>query len=148
MTVQIFHYLHSLPLLYFYTSLSALYVIDLARFRTMGAGDKLRQQYHQLSADPHSLSNLDQDLPNNMIHRLPIFSLPQEWLWCETWCSDASKGKAKTIDLVCCIMCTAVVMFFIKNLHNSKESWLRMTAYMCYMVDNECICVLLSLIHI
>ena len=30
---------------------------------------------------------------------LPIFSLPQEWLWCETWCSDESLGTAKTIDL-------------------------------------------------
>jgi UDP-glucose:glycoprotein glucosyltransferase len=30
---------------------------------------------------------------------LRIFSLPQEWLWCETWCSDESKAKAKTIDL-------------------------------------------------
>eukprot|EP01036_Dinobryon_divergens_P027125 gene27125-35847_t len=23
----------------------------------------------------------------------------QEWLWCETWCSQTSKGQAKTIDL-------------------------------------------------
>jgi len=30
---------------------------------------------------------------------LRIFSLPQEWLWCETWCSDETKPKAKTIDL-------------------------------------------------
>lgn len=80
---------------------SALYVIDLVRFRQMAAGDILRQAYHQLSADPNSLANLDQDLPNHMQHNLPIFSLPQEWLWCETWCSDASKAKAKTIDLVC-----------------------------------------------
>lgn len=43
---------------------------------------------------------LPQDLPNNMIHQVPIKSLPQEWLWCETWCDDASKAKAKTIDLV------------------------------------------------
>jgi UDP-glucose:glycoprotein glucosyltransferase len=42
---------------------------------------------------------LDQDLPNNMIHQVPIKSLPQEWLWCETWCDDTSKRKAKTIDL-------------------------------------------------
>ncbi|CAM9827106.1 unnamed protein product [Heterosigma akashiwo] len=28
-------------------------------------------------------------------HPLP----PQEWLWCESWCSDASKAAAKTIDL-------------------------------------------------
>ena len=65
----------------------------------MAAGDRLRQQYHQLSADPGSLSNLDQDLPNHMQHVLPIHSLPQEWLWCETWCSDESLGVAKTIDL-------------------------------------------------
>lgn len=30
---------------------------------------------------------------------IPIFSLPIEWLWCESWCSDASKASAKTIDL-------------------------------------------------
>jgi len=30
---------------------------------------------------------------------LPIHSLPQEWLWCETWCSDESLTDAKTIDL-------------------------------------------------
>jgi len=62
-------------------------------------GDRLRGQYQGLSQDPNSLANLDQDLPNNMIHHVPIFSLPQEWLWCETWCSDASKKSAKTIDL-------------------------------------------------
>ncbi|KAF1985410.1 glycosyltransferase family 24 protein [Aulographum hederae CBS 113979] len=79
--------------------ISALYVVDLKRFRAIAAGDRLRQQYHQLSADPNSLSNLDQDLPNNMQMVLPIHSLPQEWLWCETWCSDESLAKAKTIDL-------------------------------------------------
>lgn len=35
-----------------------------------------------------------------MIHQVAIKSLPQEWLWCETWCDDASKARAKTIDLV------------------------------------------------
>jgi len=25
--------------------------------------------------------------------------LPQDWLWCETWCDDESKKTAKTIDL-------------------------------------------------
>lgn len=88
------------------------------RFRQVAAGDRLRGQYQvntfaifklndliiniyqMLSQDPNSLSNLDQDLPNNMIHQVPIKSLPQEWLWCETWCSQESKAKAKTIDLV------------------------------------------------
>jgi UDP-glucose:glycoprotein glucosyltransferase len=79
--------------------ISALYVIDLVKFRAVAAGDRLRQQYHMLSADPNSLSNLDQDLPNNMIHEIPMFSLPQDWLWCETWCSDQSLKTAKTIDL-------------------------------------------------
>lgn len=79
--------------------ISALYVVDLALFRQMAAGDALRATYDQLSADPNSLSNLDQDLPNYTQHQIKIFSLPQEWLWCDSWCSDASKAQAKTIDL-------------------------------------------------
>jgi UDP-glucose:glycoprotein glucosyltransferase len=65
----------------------------------MAAGDRLRGQYQMLSADKNSLSNLDQDLPNHMQHHIPIKSLPQEWLWCETWCSDEALGQARTIDL-------------------------------------------------
>ncbi|EQC31692.1 hypothetical protein SDRG_10855 [Saprolegnia diclina VS20] len=79
--------------------ISALYVVDLVKFRRMAAGDTLRAVYDQLSADPNSLSNLDQDLPNYAQHQIPIHSLPQEWLWCESWCSDESKASAKTIDL-------------------------------------------------
>ncbi|KAL4920941.1 UDP-glucose:glycoprotein glucosyltransferase-domain-containing protein [Aspergillus aurantiobrunneus] len=79
--------------------ISALYVVDLNRFRAIAAGDRLRGQYQMLSADKNSLSNLDQDLPNHMQHHIPIKSLPQEWLWCETWCSDESLGQARTIDL-------------------------------------------------
>ncbi|KAJ5724117.1 hypothetical protein N7488_002152 [Penicillium malachiteum] len=79
--------------------ISALYVVDLNRFRALAAGDRLRGQYQMLSADPNSLSNLDQDLPNHMQHHIPIHSLPQEWLWCETWCSDEDLTSAKTIDL-------------------------------------------------
>ncbi|KAH8903872.1 UDP-glucose-glycoprotein glucosyltransferase-like protein [Coniochaeta sp. PMI_546] len=88
------NYLRGLPY-----HISALYVVDLRRFRELAAGDRLRQQYHQLSADPQSLSNLDQDLPNHMQFVIPIHSLPQEWLWCETWCSDDTLGSARTIDL-------------------------------------------------
>ncbi|KAL8279773.1 hypothetical protein RQP46_007868 [Phenoliferia psychrophenolica] len=79
--------------------ISALYVVDLDRFRQVAAGDRLRQQYQGLSADPNSLSNLDQDLPNNMQAQIPIYTLDQSWLWCETWCSDESLAQAKTIDL-------------------------------------------------
>ncbi|KAF1744768.1 hypothetical protein MXB_3930, partial [Myxobolus squamalis] len=72
--------------------ISALYLVDLYRFREMMAGDRIRGQYQMLSRDPKSLANLDQD-------DVPIKSLPIEWLWCETWCSDRSKDKAKTIDM-------------------------------------------------
>ncbi|MEJ1280627.1 UDP-glucose glycoprotein glucosyltransferase 1 [Cricetulus griseus] len=79
--------------------ISALYVVDLKKFRRISAGDRLRGRYQALSQDPNSLSNLDQDLPNNMIYQVAIKSLPQDWLWCETWCDDESKQRAKTIDL-------------------------------------------------
>lgn len=79
--------------------ISALYVVDLKKFRETAAGDNLRVFYESLSKDPNSLSNLDQDLPNYAQHTVPIFSLPQEWLWCESWCGNATKSKAKTIDL-------------------------------------------------
>ena len=88
------NYLRGLPY-----HISALYVVDLRRFRELAAGDRLRQQYHTLSADPNSLSNLDQDLPNHMQFVIPIHSLPQDWLWCETWCSDDTLATARTIDL-------------------------------------------------
>lgn len=45
--------------------ISALYVVDLRRFRATAAGDILRQQYQQLTSDKNSLANLDQDLPNH-----------------------------------------------------------------------------------
>ncbi|XP_043650860.1 UDP-glucose:glycoprotein glucosyltransferase [Drosophila teissieri] len=79
--------------------ISALYVVDLKRFRKIAAGDRLRGQYQALSQDPNSLSNLDQDLPNNMIHQVAIKSLPDDWLWCQTWCSDSNFKSAKVIDL-------------------------------------------------
>jgi len=47
----------------------------------MAAGDMLRGHYQQLSADPNSLANLDQDLPNNLQREVPIYSLPEDWLW-------------------------------------------------------------------
>ena len=44
-------------------------------------------------------TQLLQDLPNYAQHMVPIHSLGQEWLWCETWCGQASRPRAKTIDL-------------------------------------------------
>mmetsp|Transcript_11957 Transcript_11957/g.33653 ORF Transcript_11957/g.33653 Transcript_11957/m.33653 type:complete len:1727 (-) Transcript_11957:508-5688(-) len=79
--------------------ISALYVVDLQQFRKKAAGDQLRIIYDSLSKDPNSLANLDQDLPNYAQHQVKIKSLPQEWLWCESWCGNATKTAAKTIDL-------------------------------------------------
>jgi UDP-glucose:glycoprotein glucosyltransferase len=79
--------------------ISALFVVDLSAFRRLALGERLRRNYHSLSADPNSLANLDQDLPNHMQDEYPIHALPSEWLWCETWCDDESKDKAKSIDL-------------------------------------------------
>lgn len=79
--------------------ISALYVVDLQIFRQNQVGDMLRSHYQKLSTDPNSLANLDQDLPNNLQRVIPIHTLPQEWLWCETWCSDTEKALAKMIDL-------------------------------------------------
>uniref|UniRef100_A0A8C4PNW7 UDP-glucose glycoprotein glucosyltransferase 2 n=1 Tax=Equus asinus TaxID=9793 RepID=A0A8C4PNW7_EQUAS len=42
--------------------ISALYVVDLKKFRRIAAGDRLRGQYQALSQDPNSLSNLDQKI--------------------------------------------------------------------------------------
>lgn len=79
--------------------ISALFVVDLLEFRRQSVGDQLRSIYNSLTRDPSSLANLDQDLPNYAQGSIPIFSLPQEWLWCETWCSQDTKILAKAIDL-------------------------------------------------
>ena len=79
--------------------ISALYVVDIDMFRRNYYGDQFRMVYDTLARDPNSLSNLDQDLPNYAQHSVPIRSLPQDWLWCESWCSKESKATAKTIDL-------------------------------------------------
>jgi UDP-glucose:glycoprotein glucosyltransferase len=57
--------------------ISALYVVDLVKLRQTAGGDQLRVVYDNLSRDPNSLANLDQDLPNYAQHQVPIFSLPQ-----------------------------------------------------------------------
>jgi len=82
--------------------ISAFYIVDLQRFRALAAGDRLRVAYDQLSRDPGSLANLDQDLPNfvsTMPSGIPIHSLGPEWLWCDSWCDLGARSQAKVIDL-------------------------------------------------
>jgi len=79
--------------------ISALYVVDLNQLRRSAHADQIRSSYDALTRDPGSLANLDQDLPNYLQDFIPIFSLPSNWLWCETWCTNESLKDAKTIDL-------------------------------------------------
>lgn len=57
---------------------SALYVVDLAKFRQTAAGDTLRVFYEQLSKDPNSLSNLDQ--VTDLLMHLLIYLTPNRWM--------------------------------------------------------------------
>lgn len=61
-TLDMFLRLHHfvLMLIFFTIVSSALYVVDLVKFRQSAAGDNLRVFYESLSKDPNSLSNLDQ----------------------------------------------------------------------------------------
>ncbi|KAJ3728096.1 hypothetical protein DFJ43DRAFT_1085879 [Lentinula guzmanii] len=65
-------------------------------YHIRSAGDILRGSYQQLSMDPNSLANLDQDLPNNLQREVPIHSLHEDWLWVS---SKDRLHRAKTIDL-------------------------------------------------
>lgn len=63
--------------------------------RQSAAGDQLRVVYDQLSRDPASLSNLDQDLPNYAQHQVPIFSLPQVIFACHVAARHVASSPPK-----------------------------------------------------
>ncbi|KAJ8357028.1 hypothetical protein SKAU_G00198220, partial [Synaphobranchus kaupii] len=78
--------------------ISALYVVDLKKFRKIAAGDRLRGQYQGLSQDPNSLSNLDQGPGDVLIElrgRFPPCCPGSRGIIVTV----SSKKKAKTIDL-------------------------------------------------
>jgi Glucosyltransferase 24 len=54
-----------------HTGLSVACHVPLLRRQT-AAGDQLRVIYDNLSKDPNSLSNLDQDLPNYAQHQVEL----------------------------------------------------------------------------
>ncbi|KAL4451213.1 hypothetical protein ABPG77_009285 [Micractinium sp. CCAP 211/92] len=73
---------------------------DCRGLQADAAGDRLRaSSTTACPRTPTPWPNLDQDLPNYAQHGVPIFSLPNEWLWCETWCGNETRPQAKTIDL-------------------------------------------------
>jgi UDP-glucose:glycoprotein glucosyltransferase len=81
--------------------ISALFVVDVATFGMIGDG--LRTTYQYMGPDANSLQNLDQDLPNYLNggdrRSVALASLPQEWLYCESWCNARAKAKAKAFDM-------------------------------------------------
>uniref|UniRef100_A0A493U0X3 UDP-glucose glycoprotein glucosyltransferase 1 n=1 Tax=Anas platyrhynchos platyrhynchos TaxID=8840 RepID=A0A493U0X3_ANAPP len=83
---------------YWASHLKPLYLQKSQNFSMLSGGTVVPPALHPVETAAKSYSS-QQDLPNNMIHQVPIKSLPQEWLWCETWCDDSSKKRAKTIDL-------------------------------------------------
>ncbi|KAF8266966.1 hypothetical protein EI94DRAFT_1802289 [Lactarius quietus] len=58
---------------------SALYIVDLVRFRQTAAGDILRSHFQQLSADSNSLANLDQDFRTTCKDTFLLFSQHEDW---------------------------------------------------------------------
>lgn len=56
---------------------SALYVVDLIKFRETAAGDNLRVFYETLSKDPNSLSNLDQASANSLTSLCFLYIFPR-----------------------------------------------------------------------
>ncbi len=81
-----------------------------------------------------------QDLPNYLQDRVPIFSLPQEWLWCETWCDDESKARAKTIDLVH-ISSLPLLLFPFPLLLQRATTTTTTTLYRVSLSLSLCVCV-------
>ena len=77
---------------------TSLMVIEVAAFREDSYGDTLRAYYKQLTSERLMQSTLDQDLVNYAQDKVPIYSLPQEWSWCETFCSDQTMDEAHTIS--------------------------------------------------
>lgn len=83
-----------------------------------------------------------QDLPNYAQHMVPIFSLPQEWLWCESWCGNATKPNAKTIDLCNNPMTKEPKLQVSPNstnsfLHLVRVAWsLLLSSVLCFLVGS------------
>lgn len=81
--------------------ISALFVVEVPTFALVADG--LRTTYQYMAPDANSLQNLDQDLPNYLNggdrRTVALASLPDEWLYCESWCNAKAKAKAKAFDM-------------------------------------------------
>lgn len=78
---------------------SSLMLVDLPTFRSQSIGDSFRGHYQIPANDRFTQTNLDQDLINFFQHQHRVYSLPEEWFWCETWCSPESMATAKVITV-------------------------------------------------
>ena len=73
---------------------SALYVVDLVKFRQTAAGDTLRVFYETLSKDPNSLSNLDQVKDSEIVisHAFALDMQSIDVQRCSSYMLSASKN--------------------------------------------------------
>ena len=90
---------------------SALYVVDLKKFRKIAAGDRLRGQYQGLSQDPNSLSNLDQVCDS-------VYAI-RSHMHIKMTATERTK--------------TTVVLYKWQIAHFTKWLWCLMTIIVCFM---------------
>jgi len=60
-----------------------------------------------------------QDLPNYAQHIVPIFSLPQELLWYESWCGNATNPRQKQLI---CAQTSCDFVFEVSSIHGNLHS--------------------------
>lgn len=56
-------------------NLSSTFIINMEKFRSIKAGDKIRIHYQRMSKDVYSLSNIDFDLVNNLQLEIPMSAI-------------------------------------------------------------------------
>jgi UDP-glucose:glycoprotein glucosyltransferase len=78
---------------------SAIFVVDLPRFRQANAGEYLRLIHRELSSKPLSVGHVDDDLLNLFQERSPAAELPADWNWCDVWCAEEGIEGAKAVGI-------------------------------------------------
>jgi len=77
--------------------ISSLFIVDLPKFRKLAIGEMIRYLYQEMSFDPWTFGQLENDIPNILQEKQPGYSLGSIWSWCNIWCSDESIKEAKVI---------------------------------------------------
>jgi UDP-glucose:glycoprotein glucosyltransferase len=78
---------------------SEFFLVDLPSFKRSSGADWTRLVFHQLVGEMGRQEHADQDVLNVVQDRVPVFSLPQEWLWCDSWCPAEDMQSAKVLSI-------------------------------------------------